>query len=86
MGNDRPFEQARNFKFGRPQDHRRPWHHSKSRVPEQDELVELLRAYLAVHGDWREVTANGEHFWEFEICECEICKIAGEVVDHPETP
>ena len=83
----RPFEQERNFRFDAPPDHRKPWKHKATRLPNgRSELIKLLRAYLAVHGDWRELTVNGEHSWELTICECELCQTTAQVVDHPERP
>ena len=87
MGMMRPYEQERNFNFHPKKDHRHPWQRKAVRFPDgMPELIKLLRAYLAIHGDWREITANGEHYWEFTVCECELCQVTGEVVDHPERP
>lgn len=87
MGNDRPFEQERNFKFDPVPDHRGAWVHKAETEPNGiGELAGLLRAYLAIHGDWREITANGEHFWEFKVCDCPLCQATSKLIDHPERP
>lgn len=92
MGTDRPYEQARNYSFDAPEDDtREPWIKDPEKAPKlPDQVIKLLRGYLAVHGDWREVTSRSAkksvHSWEFTLCECPLCKATEQIVGHPRTP
>lgn len=98
-GGDRWPERARNSMEKLPNDHRvdnvsGPEVPTKLDKDQQQQAIDLLHKYLAMHGDWREVThhrvqtyaATSVHQWEFAVCQCEVCQAAEKLVGHPTTP
>lgn len=95
-GVNRLEEKAREFSFELADDHRAPWEGGPKVVLKPtknalDKAGSLLKAYQAVHGDWREVTVVNEnnkpgHAWEFTPCQCPVCHEAEKLVGHPARP